>query len=157
MILKTISKLFNVPLMEEVKEGSKRYDFYFPTKPPICIEVNGAQHFLNKCDGFFFKDTQSLLNYKRNDLERKIFNKTGAIVLIEFTDEEFPTLIEMIEKLEDAGAEKILKQGVDENNAFYKILRKNKDREEERKRKNREFRKQIQKQKNNSRDRLVES
>ena len=47
-ILESISKIYKVVLLEEVKEGSKRYDFYFPTSPPICIEIDGKKKYLIK-------------------------------------------------------------------------------------------------------------
>ena len=153
--LKLISKMYNVPLLTEVKEGSKRYDFYFPTIPPISIEVNGKQHDSNSVDGFFFKNTEQLLKYKRNDLERKNFNLMGKIILIEYTDQEFPTLSEILDKLEEHSAIKVLEQGADKNNAYYSRIIYNQRQSERRKEQNREFRKKLkEKQRNNSWNRL---
>lgn len=153
-LLSVVSKIYDVPLFEEVKEGNKRYDFYFPTNPPLIIEYNGKQHQYNKIDGFFFKNTESLLKYKRNDLERKVYNKVGNILLLEFEDDEFPSLNEILKIFEDNQAIKILEKGVDTSNAYYCSYKYNRDKEERRKEQAKEFRKKIQQQRNDFRNRL---
>jgi len=100
-ILESISRIYKVVLLEEVKEGSKRYDFYFPTTPPICIEIDGTNHNLNKADGHFFKTAESLRNYKKNDEERELFHKLGRIVLLRFNTDYFPSLDEFIKELKN--------------------------------------------------------
>ena len=138
LILNKISKKFNIMLLKEVKEGNKRYDFYFPTKPPIVIEVDGENHNAKKADGFFFKNDLSLINYKLNDLERERFNRIGRIILFRFTDKEFPTLSEFFDKIGDETIN-LLKEGIDENNAYAKTIIKNREYNQRRKEKNREF------------------
>lgn len=144
IILNKISKSFDVMLLKEVKEGSKRYDFYFPTNPPIVIEVDGDNHNLKKADGFFFKTDKSLLNYKLNDMERERFKRLGKIILFRFTDKEFPSLSEFMEII---GEETInlLKKGIDENNAYAKTIIKNREYANRRKEQIREFKKRIKK------------
>lgn len=153
-LLSVVSKIYNIPLFEEIKEGNKRYDFYFPTNPPLIFEVNGKQHKYNQADGFFFKTTEALLKYKKNDLERKVYNKTGSILLLEFDDDEFPSLNEILKTLEEHDAIKILEKGVDTYNAYYESYRYNKEQEGRRKEQAREFRKKISKQRNDFRNRF---
>jgi hypothetical protein len=132
IILKKISKMFNVELLTEVKEGSKRYDFYFPTNPPIVIEVDGDNHQLKKADGFFFKSDESLIKYKLNDLERERFKRLGKIILFRFSDKEFPSISEILDILGDQNIE-ILKKGIDKRNAYAKSIIKNREYSERRK------------------------
>ena len=149
--LKIIEKIYKVPLLTEVKEGNKRYDFYFPTNPPICFECSGEQHYQNNVDGFFFKSSEQLLKYKKNDSERKYFDKIGKIILIEYTDKEFPDIDEIIKDLTERNAIKVLEKGSDENNAYYSRIVYNQKQSERRKELNREFRKKLkEKQRNNS-------
>lgn len=123
--LSKISKSFKTTLLCEVKEGNKRYDFYFPTKTPIVIEVDGTNHQQTKADGFFFKTDIQLLKYIRNDLERDRLNRKGKIILFRFTDKEFPSVSEILEILGDRCIQ-LLNEGDDINNAFYKNERRNK-------------------------------
>lgn len=153
--LKIIEKIYKVPLLTEVKEGNKRYDFYFPTNPPLIFEVNGSQHTQNYVDGFFFKSSKQLLDYKRNDSERKFFDKIGKIILIEYTDQEFPDIDEIIKDLTKRNAIKVLEKGPDKNNAYYSRIVYNQRQSERRKELNREFRKKLkEKQRSNSRNRF---
>ena len=153
--LKVIEKIYKVPLLTEVKEGNKRYDFYFPTNPPVVVECNGKQHTQDHADGFFFKSSKQLLDYKKNDSERKLFDKIGKIILIEYTDEEFPDIDEIIKDLTERNAIKVLEKGPDENNAYYSRIVYNQKQSERRKEFNREFRKKLkEKQKSNSWNRL---
>lgn len=117
--LRTICNKFNVELLEEVKSGDKRYDFYIPTFPPVVIEVDGTNHNLNKADGFFFKDSIQLAKYKKNDLERNKLNKKGSIVLYRFTDKEFPSIVELLDIIDI----ELLKKGDNEKDAFLKDVR----------------------------------
>ena len=144
-LLKDISRYYNVPVFEEVKEGNKKYDFYFPSSPPLCIEVNGEQHFSSKVDGFFFKEAKTLLSYKKNDEERISFHKLGRIFLLSFSTEDFPTFDEFISLLSSTGTEQILKNGVDELNVYYQRYKRDKGKSEERKRTSREYWKNIRK------------
>lgn len=142
-LLKKISKSYNVELIEELVEGNKRYDFYFTSFPPICIEVDGNQHAINKADGFFFKTTEQLLKYKKNDAERELFNTLGKIKLIRFSDQDFPSLSELLDIFEQAGILEILEKGNDEDNANYQRIKYAEEQNRRRREQNKEFRKKL--------------
>lgn len=144
LLLNKISKSFNVMLLKEVKEGNKKYDFYFPTMPPIVIEVDGNNHNLKKADGYFFKTDKSLINYKLNDLERNRFNRMGRIILYRFSDKEFPSLSELLDIFGDTTIN-ILRKGIDENNAYAKAIIRNREYYKRRKDKIRELSEKIKK------------
>lgn len=122
-LLKKICKIYNLTLMQELKNGDKKYDFYIPTFPPIVIEVDGVQHFATKTDGFFFKDEESLRKYKSNDREREIEHKLGHIKMFRFKTDQFPTLNELIEHI----GEDLLKGGINDKDFFYKKVAFNKE------------------------------
>ena len=148
-ILNVVSKMYNVVFFEEVKEGNKKYDFYFPTSPPFVIEIDGTQHNLNGADGFFFKKTKDLLKYKKNDEERNNFDKLGRIKLLRFTTDDFPTIDEMENIINGNNINEILEGGNDEYNIFYQRFRRNKEQSEERKRINKEYRKKFKERNSN--------
>lgn len=148
-ILESISKIYKVVLLEEVKEGSKRYDFYFPTSPPICIEIDGTNHNLNKADGHFFKTAESLRNYKKNDEERELFHKLGKIYLLRYDTEYFPSLESFILELKNHNLEEILIQGEDDNNVYYQRYKRDKEFSEERKRRYKENYKRFKERQSN--------
>jgi hypothetical protein len=125
-ILTKICKRFELTLLEEVKDGDKRYDFYLPTLPPIVIEVDGSQHKQTKADGFFFKDDKSLSDYKKNDAERNLLNKLGRIKLYRFTTSDDISLESVLNALDV----ETLNGGDDERN----IHKKRKDYQEKNKR-----------------------
>ncbi|MGL5713234.1 MAG: hypothetical protein ACRCX2_09460 [Paraclostridium sp.] len=135
-VLKKLCTLNGVELLEEVVNGSMRYDFYIPVNPPIIIEVDGTQHGLRKADGHFFKTGDDLSNYLKNDFERKRSAKHGDVVLFNFTTEDFPSVAELQELIyPHIGA------GDDENNKFLIKLRKSKENSRKEKDKVRESRK----------------
>lgn len=142
-LLKKISKSYNVELIEELVEGNKRYDFYFTSFPPICIEVDGNQHAISKADGFFFKTTEQLLKYKKNDAERELFNTLGKIKLIRFSDQDFPSLSELLDIFEQTGILEILEKGNDEDNANYQRIKYAEEQNRRRREQNKEFRKKL--------------
>lgn len=113
-ILEKVCKAYGVQLLSEVKAGSKRYDFYIPTFPPIVFEVDGQQHKQTKTDNFFFKKIEQLEQYKKNDYERRKSAKLGEIVLFNFEDNEFPSIIEIEELIGQ-----YLEKGVNEKDAYY--------------------------------------
>lgn len=142
-LLKKISKSYNVELIEELVEGNKRYDFYFTSSPPIVIECDGNQHTINKADGFFFKTTEQLLKYKKNDAERELFNTLGKIKLIRFSDQDFPSLSELLDIFEQTGILEILEKGNDEDNANYQRIKYAEEQNRRRREQNKEFRKKL--------------
>lgn len=142
-LLKKISKSYDVELIEELVEGNKRYDFYFTSFPPICIEVDGNQHAISKADGFFFKTTEQLLKYKKNDAERELFNTLGKIKLIRFSDQDFPSLSELLDIFEQTGILEILEKGNDEDNANYQRIKYAEEQNRRRREQNKEFRKKL--------------
>lgn len=148
-ILKIISKIYNVVLLEEVREGSKKYDFYFPTSPPICIEVNGEQHYSEKIDGFFFKKTKDLLKYKKNDEERHNFHKLGKICLLNFDTNYFPTVNDLELLFKKNEIDKIMEKGNDEYNVYYQRYKRNQEQSDERKRISKEYWKNFKKKSSN--------
>lgn len=148
--LKKIASSFKITLLTEVKEGNKRYDFYFPSSPPVVIEVDGNNHGQTKADGFFFKTSESLSRYKQNDEERNFYHRLGKIILFRFTDEEFPTISELLDIFGE-NVITILKNGEDKNNANYKAIKYNQEQDRRRKEKAKEYRKQF-KEKYNSRN-----
>lgn len=140
--LKKIANSFKIILLTEVKEGNKKYDFYFPSSPPIVIEVDGNNHNQTKADGFFFKTSEALSRYKQNDEERNFYHRLGKIILFRFTDKDFPNVSELLEIF---GAEviEILKNGEDKRNAYYKAIEYNKEQDRRRKEKAKEYREQL--------------
>ncbi|MGL4452474.1 MAG: hypothetical protein ACRCTZ_15015 [Sarcina sp.] len=126
--LRKVCKMYNVTLLEEVVNGSKRYDFYIPTSIPIVIECDGVQHKDTKANSFFFKKFEQLQNYKKNDYERKKSARQGKIILFNFTTDEFPSIDELDELLSE-----YLSEGENEKDA-YLIKRKATERAELRKR-----------------------
>ena len=142
-LLKKISKSYNVELIEELVEGNKRYDFYFTSFPPIVIEVDGMNHHFSKADGFFFKTTEQLLKYKKNDAERELFNTLGKIKLIRFSDQDFPSLSELLDIFEQTGILEILEKGNDEDNANYQRIKYAEEQNRRRREQNKEFRKKL--------------
>lgn len=93
--LNKLCKIYNVTLIEELVDGSKRYDFYIPTKVPVVIECDGTQHNNTKADKFFFKNIDQLEKYKKNDYERKKSAKQGNIILFNYTTDDFPSIEEL--------------------------------------------------------------
>lgn len=142
-LLKKISKSYDVELIPELSEGSKRYDFYFTSSPPVVLEIDGNQHAINKADGFFFKTTEQLLKYKKNDAERELFNTLGKIKLIRFSDQDFPSLSELLDIFEQAGILEILEKGNDEDNANYQRIKYTEEQNRRRREQNKEFRKKL--------------
>lgn len=141
--LKKISNSFHIPLLTEVKEGSKRYDFYFPSSPPCCIEVDGTNHNQEKADGYFFKTGEQLSKYKQNDMERNYKHKIGRIVLFRFSDKEFPSVSELLDIFGEDVIE-ILKNGADERNAHYRAIKYVEKQKEFRKKQAKIFREQTE-------------
>lgn len=142
-LLKKISKSYDVELIPELAEGSKRYDFYFTSSPPVVLEIDGNQHAIDKADGFFFKTTEQLLKYKKNDAERELFNTLGKIKLIRFSDQDFPSLSELLDIFEKTGILEILKKGNDEENAHYQRIKYTEEQNRRRREQNKEFRKKL--------------
>ena len=142
-LLETFCKLHELELMTEVKEGDLRYDFYIPTSPPLVLEFNGIQHKMDSPDGFFFKTTQDLLHYKKNDSFRKQLHKSGRIILIEIEDEniEYDTLEKILLKYQE-----IIKKGSNNKNAHFKRIVSDRERKKEFQRKTSERRKEFAKQ-----------
>jgi hypothetical protein len=147
---KALTKLcskHDLVLMEEVVDGDMRYDFYIPTSTPIVIEVNGTQHDLRKADGHFFKTGYDLEKYIKNDYKRKNMDKHGKVTLINFTTEDFPS----VEELEEILISHI-GDGINENDKFFKKLRRTEDFAKAKKEKNSRQRQEF-KRKFNSGDR----
>ncbi|MGL5718396.1 MAG: hypothetical protein ACRCX2_35660 [Paraclostridium sp.] len=144
--LNKICKAYGITLIEELTKGDKRYDFYIPTFPPVVIEVDGCQHEATKADGHFFKSSEQLEKYKRNDYERRMEHKLGKIRMYRFTDQDFPSVGELVDLLE-----RHLKNGENEEDANLKRIRFNQERD----RKTREFNKRVReesKRRNSNRD-----
>lgn len=142
-LLKTFCKLHDLELLTEVKEGDLRYDFYIPTSPPIVLEFNGSQHNLEQADGFFFKTTEALLHYKKNDVFRRQLHSSGRIILIEIDNENigYDELEMLLLK-----HQKVIERGLENKNAHFKRVVSDRERKEEIQRKARERRKEFTKQ-----------
>ncbi|MGL5746326.1 MAG: hypothetical protein ACRCXX_14455 [Cetobacterium sp.] len=147
--LKKLCKIYGVTLLEEVVNGSKRYDFYIPTLPPVVVEMDGVQHKDTKANSFFFKKFEQLQNYKKNDYERKKSARQGKIILFNFTTDEFPSLDEL-----DALLGEYLNEGENEKDA-YLIKRKTTERAELRKRELNKEQRAKAKEKNSNGNRLL--
>lgn len=129
-VLKKLCKLYDVTLLEEVVDGSRRYDFYIPTATPIVIECDGVQHKDTKANSFFFKKYEQLEKYKKNDYDRRKSARQGNFILFNFTTDEFPSLDEL-----DVMLSEYLVEGENAKNA-YLVKRRN---AEEAKLRKREF------------------
>lgn len=149
--LEKVCSRYKIPLFKEVKSGSKKYDFYIPTLPPIVLEVDGEQHESTKINKFFFKDLEALQNYRENDKERNFLFNIGSIHLIRIKSTTLMNLSEFIDLFEETGAFEILEDGVDVNNAYYRAFERDRKFKEERKAKNRKF-KEEKKKRDSDRD-----
>ncbi|MGL4998324.1 MAG: hypothetical protein ACRC5T_05090 [Cetobacterium sp.] len=143
--LNSICKSFGVILFEELAIGNKRYDFYIPLYPPVCIEFDGVQHDDVVAGSFFFKTADSLQKYKENDFERNRLHKLGSIRLYRFRDNDLPNTVELLDIFEEDGILEEMREGVDEENAYVRKKRRDEESSERRKTKNREFRENIKK------------
>lgn len=148
-VLKNLCSIYNVTLLEEVVDGSKRYDFYIPTPLPVVIECDGVQHKDTKANSFFFKKFEQLQNYKKNDYERKKSARQGKIMLFNFTTDEYPSLDELDNLLRE-----YLSEGENEKDA-YLIKRRNAESAELRRREFNKAQRAKAKEKNSNGNRLL--
>ncbi|MGL5717864.1 hypothetical protein [Cetobacterium sp.] len=149
--LERLCLAYKIPLFKELKAGSKSYDFYIPTNPPIVLEVDGIQHENTKVDKFFFKNLDSLQKYRENDKERNFLFNVGKIHLIRIKSNVFLSFAQFIELLEETKTFEILDLGVDIENAYFRTFERDRERKEKRRRENKLFKKQ-RKEKDSSRN-----
>lgn len=148
--LEKICARYKIPLFKELKSGSKKYDFYIPTSPPIVLEVDGEQHESTKT-GFFFKTLESLQRYRENDRERNFLFNMGKIHLIRIKSTLILSMSEFIDLLEENGTFEILDNGVDVENAHFRTFERDRERKEKRRETNRRI-KEEKKKKHSDRD-----
>ena len=140
--LEKICFSYKIPLFKELKSGSKKYDFYIPTLPPIVVEVDGEQHENTKVDKFFFKTLEQLENYRENDNERNFLFNIGKIHLIRIKSNIFFSFSEFIDLLEETKTFELLDKGADKDNAYFRIFERDRKYKNDRRTKNREIKKE---------------
>jgi hypothetical protein len=113
-----------------------RYDFYIPTCPAIAIEYDGDQH--DKFNSHFFKSIDSWIEAGDRDEMKNTLSIQNDIIMIRLKDnnEAVNILFEQLDLYLD-----ILKQGVNEDDKYYRIKQKQID-----------FKKQIYEQRKKFRD-----
>lgn len=135
---KTLLKLlcnYNLPLYEEVSAGfGARYDFYIPTNPPICFEWDSSVH--TESNNFFFKDYETLVNYRNNDNMKNHFAKRGCTVLIRIDDNNYSEQF-ILEQFKEYSY--ILNKGINVLDNEYLKLKK----QDEYKIKNKEYKQNV--------------
>lgn len=142
--LEKICSRHKLPLFKELKSGSKKYDFYIPTSPPIVLEIDGIQHESTKTS-FFFKTLEALQRYRENDRERNFLFNMGKIHLIRIKSTLILSMSEFIDLLEENGTFDIIYKGVDVENAHYRAFERDRARKEKRKAENRRIKEEKKK------------